>query len=57
VKRAAALAALVAAVSLAAAVPAAPIQRADAIIVSTAYVPFVQNSRSRDAYCAAHVKR
>jgi len=30
--------------------------RADAIVVSTAYVPFVQSSRSRDAYCALHAK-
>ena len=28
--------------------------RADAIVVSTAYVPLVQSSRKRDAYCAAH---
>ncbi len=28
--------------------------RADAIVAATAYLPIVQSSRSRDAYCASH---
>jgi hypothetical protein len=35
-------------------IESAAVLRADAIVAATAYLPVVESSRSRDAYCAAH---